>query len=202
MANVTSNPLFIASAVVLVAGLLFVAYPYLTLTVAALFAVGYASYTHRTAVVRYFYQVSWKLFPEGDDQPASCVSNLFSGVDLPSPIPHIPTGLETVKNRRSPVDEIISSTPRSSPINHGIESPVPMPMRPSPQVTSSENRQLNFGKITPKSSCVHFQDVHLNNVDGSTSQKLRPRSNSAQTVQTTAGPLLSSVRYNPPFDSG
>lgn len=201
MANITSNSLFFLSALLFVGGLLFLAYPYLTFTIIVLCGIGYASYTHKPALVRFYSYASSKLWPAVDDRPAPCISSLFSGVDLLSPIPHIPSGLETVKNRKSPVDEIISSTPRSTPTNHGVETSVPMPIRSSPQV-ASDSRQLNFGKITPKSSRTYFQDVQLSSVDGSTSHNLRQRSNSTRTVQTMAGPLLSSARYNPPFDAG
>lgn len=208
MANITSNSLFIVSALVFVVGLLFLAYPYLTLLAITLCAIGYSCYTHSADLLRYYSNWSATYWPpvSASDHAVPYTSSLLSGVGLPSPIPHIPSGIETFKNRRSPVDEIVSSTPRCSPASsHGSASPIPiqLQMRPSAEVATSDSRQLNFGRIsTPKSSRMHTQDVYQNNVEAISNQALRNRSNSNKVIQTTAGPLLASSRYNPTFDAG
>ncbi|XP_034240302.1 nuclear pore complex protein DDB_G0274915-like isoform X2 [Thrips palmi] len=209
MANVTNNTLFIASALLFVVGLLFLAYPYLTLAAITLSALGYASYINSATLLEYYAHYSSTLWPPVTviERPATSTygSNLISGVDLPSPIPHVPSGIETLKNRRSPVDEIVSSTPRGTPTSsHGSGSPIPLqlPMRSSVEGAVSDSRQLNFGRIsTPKTSRVQGQEACQNYVETNSNQRLRHRPNSNK-VQTAAGPLLSSARFNPAFDAG
>lgn len=209
MANVTNNTLFIASALLFVVGLLFLAYPHLTLAAITLGALGYASYINSSTLIELYSHYSSTLWPPLAviDRPvtAQYSPNLLSGVDLPSPIPHVPSGIETLKNRRTPVDEIVSSTPRGTPTSsHGSASPMPMQlqMRSSAEGAASDSRQLNFGRIsTPKTSRMQVQEAYQNSVETHTNQKLRHRSNSNK-LQTAGGPLLSSARYNPAFDAG
>ncbi|KAE8738101.1 hypothetical protein FOCC_FOCC016426 [Frankliniella occidentalis] len=208
MANLTTNSLFIATGVLFVVVLLFLAYPYLTLTAAALCGIVHITYNHSSVLYNhytYFTSVLWPALSGNDRQPLHS-PNLLTGIDLPSPIPHVASGLETAKNRRSPVDEIVSSTPRSTPTSsHGASAPsvLPLPSRVSPEMVAADSRQLNFGRInTPKTSRNQAQDFFQNHVDPSSFQKLRNRANSGKMIQTTAGPLLSSVRHNPTFDAG
>ncbi|KAJ1522837.1 hypothetical protein ONE63_001987 [Megalurothrips usitatus] len=230
MANLTSNALFVVSALVLVVGLLLLAYPYLTLASLALCGVGYAYYGLSSAWHEHYAYLTSVLWPaacgtglglglqDRSESFAASASNLLGGVDLPSPIPHVHGGIETAKSRaRSPADEIVSSTPRSSPspskLGHGA-APAPqhlhqlqMQMRPSPEMVATDSRQLNFGRIsTPKTSRVQLQQPqelhHLNRVEVGSNQKLRNRAGGSKTVQTTAGPLLPPARYGPAFDAG
>lgn len=210
MANFTSNSLFIASALAFVVGLLFLAFPFLTLVLVTLCAIGHTYHSHSAAFARYYAQLSsvlWPPIPEGGggvDRQPSYASTLLRGVDLPSPIPHVHGGLETTKNRRSPVDEIVSSTPRSTPTSiYGSVASMPLPIRSSPATLASESHQLNFGRInTPKSSRVPPQETHQTHFESNMNVKQRSRTGCGKTVQTTAGPLLPSGRYNPSFDAG
>lgn len=209
MANVTNNTLFLASALLFVVGLLFLAYPYLTLAAITLGALGYASYINSSTLLEFYSQLSSTLWPPvaviDRSATAPYSPNLLSGVDLPSPIPHVSGGIETLKNRRSPVDEIVSSTPRGTPTSsHGSASPIPMQlqMRTATEGAASDSRQLNFGRIsTPKTSRMQAQETYQNSLEANANQKLRHRSNGNK-VQNAAGPLLSSARYNPAFDPG
>ncbi|KAK3916008.1 Nuclear pore complex protein Nup98-Nup96 [Frankliniella fusca] len=209
MVNFTSNSLFIATGVLFVVGLLFLAYPILTLKAATLCGIACISYYHSSVssilcnYYAYFFSVYWPTLFGSDRQPLHPSSNLLTGVDLPSPIPHVPSGLETAKNRRSPVDEIVSSTPRSTPTSsHGTSAATatPLPPRVSPEMVVADSRQLNFGRInslkTTRNQAQEF--LHTQASFG----KLRNRASSGKMIQTTAGPLLSSVRPNPTFDAG